>query len=94
MKVTSVKVNVLFQSAASLIGLASITLDDELAINDIRIVQGTKRIFVDFPKNAHALKRGKSNIAPLTPDIRKEIETKIMQEYIKEMNIAGTNCPS
>lgn len=86
MKVTNVAVKLI--NKGSFRGIATIILDDELVINDIRIIKAvsTEKLFIDFPKNSYAIKKGAATIAPLKQTTRDKIENAILKEYIKEMS--------
>lgn len=59
----------------------SMTLDNALVIKDIKIVEGKNGLFVSMPSRRR--KNGKyQDIAhPINTDFRKEVETRIFDEY-------------
>ena len=80
MQITKVKVR-LIPDKPRLKGLASITLDGDLTINDIKIIQSEGRFFAEFPKHQFAKKNHLEYIVPLNPKTRHMIEGAILQEY-------------
>lgn len=61
-------------------GIASIVLDNELAINEIKIIQAEKGMCVEFPGGKKE-KFGYQNVAPLNKKIRGYLQTAIIDAY-------------
>lgn len=76
MQVTKVKIEPI-AGMPRLKGYASIVLDNELAINDIKIIQARKGMCVEFPSK----KFGFQNVAPLNPEIREYLQSAILNAY-------------
>lgn len=57
--------------------IVGITLDNVLYVDDIRIINGKKRLCVEFPKN----QRRQSIIVPKTMKDRTEIEMALLEAY-------------
>lgn len=79
MKITNVKVELAEGGAPRLKAYASIVLDDELAINDIKIVNARRGLCVEFPQSYK--KFGYQNVAPLNPEIRRYLQSVILDAY-------------
>ena len=76
--VTSVKINRFEKD--KLKGYASITLNDDLVINGIRIVNGQHGLFIGFPEN----RKGEKNygiVYPLKDTTRQAIQDAVITEY-------------
>ena len=80
MQITKVRIK-LIPDKARLKAIASITLDNELVINDIKIIQTGKRLCAEFPKHQFAKNNNLEYIVPLNQVIREIIESKILGEY-------------
>lgn len=87
MKITHVKIQPV-NGMPRLKGIASIILDDELAINEIKIIQAENGMCVEFPNNNKNNKNNKNknkfgyqNIAPLNPQIRGYLQSVILDAY-------------
>lgn len=52
-------------------------IDDDYAMNDVRIVQGNNRLCVQFPR----WQDGRSFFAPLNQQARQKIEDEILKVY-------------
>lgn len=61
--------------------VVSITLDNCIAVHDIRLVQGDDRLFVAMPSRRDDEGRYRDIIHPINSDIRNEIEDRIIEAY-------------
>lgn len=83
MKVTSVNVKKIEKDGSRMKGIASILLDDLIAIHDIRIISGDNGLFVAMPSRKTATGGYRDIVHPITPEGREMIETAILGEYEK-----------
>lgn len=83
MKVTSVNVRKIEKENSRMKGIASILLDDIIAIHDIRIINGDNGLFVAMPSRKTATGGYRDIVHPITTEGRKIIETAIIDEYNK-----------
>ena len=84
MKVTSVNVKKIEKEGSRMKGIASILLDDLIAIHDIRIISGNNGLFVAMPSRQIQTTGGYRDIVhPITPEGREMIESAILGEYEK-----------
>jgi len=81
MKVTSVNVKKIEKEESRMKGIASILLDDLIAIHDIRIIQGDNGLFVAMPSRKTPTGGYRDIVHPITPEGRKMIEDAILGEY-------------
>jgi DNA-binding cell septation regulator SpoVG len=81
MVITKVKIRLM--DKPRLKAIASITLDNELTINDIKVIKTGKRLCSEFPKHQFAKNNNLEYIVPLNKDIRRMIESNILDEYAK-----------
>ena len=72
MKITKVKIEKVEKELSRLKGYVSVVLDDEFVVNDIRIIDGNKGLFVAMPSRKMATGG------------RKMFEDAIFEEYNKE----------
>lgn len=77
--VTSVRVRKLYNN--NLLAIASVTLNDELIINDIKVISnGEEKIIIELPNSEYAKRNNQSNIivkGKLLKQIRNDIIRKI-----------------
>lgn len=71
--------------------LVSITVDYDLAVHDIKVIEGPERLFVAMPSRKDDNGVFRDIAHPITPEARQEIETKILAayyEYIEKLKQA------
>ncbi len=61
--------------------VVSITIDNAIAIHDIKLVQGDDRMFVAMPSRREESGTFRDIIHPISSDIRDELEQKILCAY-------------
>lgn len=80
MNITDVKIRKTYQDNR-LRALVSITIDDALAIHDIKIIQGPERIFVAMPSRREENGTYRDIVHPIITSARKNIEDIILSTY-------------
>ncbi len=61
--------------------VVSITIDNAIAIHDIKLVQGDERMFVAMPSRREDSGTFRDIIHPISSNIREEIENRILDAY-------------
>ena len=61
--------------------LISVTIDNAIAIHDIKLVQGDERLFVAMPSRREENGVFRDIIHPISASEREKIEEKILQAY-------------
>lgn len=61
--------------------VVSITIDDAIAIHDIKLVQGDERLFVAMPSRRENTGDYRDIIHPISASAREKIEEQILQAY-------------
>lgn len=61
--------------------VVSMTVDDAIAVHDIKIVQGDERVFVAMPSRRDESGVFRDIIHPISPEARGEIEAQIINAY-------------
>ena len=79
MEITDIKVKPL-QGYPRLTAIVSITLDDQLIINDIRLIETGNKTVIDFPKDTFARIHNKESFVPV-PELRKTLEAAAVRAY-------------
>ncbi len=83
MQITDVKIRKLM-SGGRLRAVVSITIDDMLAVHDIKVVQGDERLFVAMPSRRDENGIFRDIVHPISPDARKIIEESILEAYERQ----------
>lgn len=61
--------------------VVSITIDNAIAIHDIKLVQGDERMFVAMPSRREDSGVFRDIIHPISSNVREQIEEKILNAY-------------
>lgn len=61
--------------------VASITLDQEFVIHDIKIIEGDKGLFIAMPSRKTAENEFRDIAHPIKPEVREYIQETILREY-------------
>ena len=84
MNITDVKIRKIL-SEGRLRAVVSITVDDMLAVHDIKVVQGDERLFVAMPSRKDENGVFRDIIHPISPSARKMFEENILEAYERQM---------
>lgn len=80
MQITDIKIRRTF-SGANLKALVSITLDNEFAVHDIKVIEGAERIFVAMPSRKDEVGIFHDIVHPINPETRSYLESAILEKY-------------
>lgn len=82
MTITEVKIRRLCQEKR-LRAIASITIDGELAVHELKVIQGQERLFVAMPsqRNESGDRAYRDIVHPTSSDARKKIEQAVLTAY-------------
>ena len=86
MKITNVSIRKVEKEDSRMKGIASVLLDDEFAVHDIRIIEGTKGLFIAMPSRKTSTGGYRDIAHPINPDVRKMFEDAIIEAYKAELN--------
>ncbi len=71
--------------------LATLLLNENFAINKIKVIEGTNGLFVSFPQIKNSKNEYEDVAHPTTPEFRKEADKAILDEYAR---ISSTATPA
>ena len=80
MEITDIKIRRII-TEGRLRAVVSITLDNMLAVHDIKIVQGDERLFVAMPSRKDENGVFRDIVHPISAAARKKLEAEIMETY-------------
>jgi len=80
MKITDIRVRRINQESR-MKAIVSITLDDALAVHDIKIIEGQEKLFVAFPSRKTPDDQFKDIVHPINAEARTYLETTILAKY-------------
>ena len=80
MNITDIKIRKIIPEGR-LRAVISITIDNELAVHDIKVVQGDERLFVAMPSRKDESGIFRDIVHPISPEARQQIESQILEAY-------------
>lgn len=80
MTITGIKVRKLLPEGR-LKSVVSVTFDNEFAVHDIKVVEGSSRLFVAMPSRRDEHGAFKDIVHPITPKMREELEECVLSAY-------------
>ena len=84
MNITDIKIRRLLQEGR-LRAVVSVTVDGELAIHDIKVIEGPERLFVAMPSRKEANGVFRDIAHPISPAARKQFEDAILSAYQQDL---------
>ncbi len=85
MQITDVRVRRITKEG-KMKAVASITLDDELVIHDIKVIDGDKGLFIAMPSKKAADGEYRDIAHPINSQTRQKIQTMIFNAYEKSLS--------
>ena len=80
MNITDVRVRKMLKES-NLKAVASITIDDDFVVHDIKVVEGEKGLFIAMPSRKAADGEYRDIAHPINSDTRKRIQDLILTKY-------------
>ncbi|MDE6502345.1 MAG: septation regulator SpoVG [Ruminococcus sp.] len=84
MKITGVRIRKIM-SEGRLRAVVSVTIDEMFAVHDIKVVQGSERLFVAMPSRKDENGIFRDIVHPISASARKIFEDAILDEYSKQL---------
>lgn len=81
MEITEVKVFPAKDTTGRLKAYASIVLDKDFIVRNLKLIEGTKGLFVSMPSRRRKDGSFRDIVHPLNADMRKKIEESVIIEY-------------
>ena len=88
MEITNVRVRVVEKENSKMRGFASVTIDNQFVVHDIRILEGDNGLFLAMPSKQTAPGEYRDIAHPINPEARQLFTDAILEEYQKELNNA------
>ena len=88
MEITNVRVRVVEKENSKMRGFASVTIDNQFVVHDIRILEGDNGLFLAMPSKQTAPGEYRDIAHPINPEARQIFTDAILEEYKKELNNA------
>lgn len=84
MNITDIKIRKLLDEGR-LRAIISITIDDTIAIHDIKVIEGPSRLFVAMPSRRDDNGVFRDIVHPIKPEARQEIEDTLLKAYEEQV---------
>jgi stage V sporulation protein G len=81
MEITSVRVHKVELENSRMKGIASVVIDDAIAIHDIRIIEGKENLFIAMPSRKTPAGEYKDIVHPINQEVRTTFEKTILDAY-------------
>lgn len=85
MKITDVRIRLMEKGDLKLKAIASVTIDDCIAIHDIKIVDGTDGYFVSMPSRKSSRGEYRDIVHPINSETRAELTNAVIEAYKLEL---------
>ena len=87
MNITDVRIRKV-EKEGKMKAVVSITIDNEFAVHDIKIIEGEKGLFIAMPSRRNAEGEYRDVAHPINSDVRQHIQQLIMDKYEEEMAVS------
>lgn len=81
MKITSINVRKVEKEDSNLRAFVNITVDDALAVKDLRIIDGNNGLFVAMPSRKNKDGEYRDIVHPINQEVRDKMEEAIIKAY-------------
>ena len=90
MRITNVTIRRAEREDSRMKAVASVLLDDEFAVHDIRIIEGTKGLFIAMPSRKTSAGGFRDIAHPINQEVRTMFEKAILDAYENSVNEEAT----
>ncbi len=81
LKITDIRVRIVNNGNDKLKAVASITIDDELVVHDIKVINGKDGYFLSMPSRKTNEGEFKDIVHPIKTEVREMLKEKILKAY-------------
>ncbi len=81
MRITDVKIKLLTRDDSKLRAVASITIDGEFVVHDLKVIEGTDGLFIVMPSRKTPDGQYKDIAHPLKTEVREQIKDAVLAAY-------------
>ncbi len=84
MNITDVKIRKTFDDGP-MKAIASVTLDEQLAVHDIKVIYAREKYFIVMPSRKNPDETYRDIVHPINANFRGDLEDAVLREYDAEM---------
>lgn len=88
LNITDIRVRLVNNNNDKLKAVASITIDDEIVVHDIKVINGKDGYFLSMPSRKTNEGEFKDIVHPIKTEVREMLKEKILAEYEKALATA------
>lgn len=88
MEITNVRVRVVEKENSKMRGFASVTIDNQFVVHDIRILEGDNGLFLAMPSKQTGVGEYRDIAHPINQEARQMFTDAILKEYEEELKRA------
>ncbi len=81
MKITDIKVRKQFNEERPMKAIASVTIDDQLALHDIKVIYAREKYFIVMRSSKNADGTYRDIVHPINAAFRAELEASVLEAY-------------
>ena len=85
MEITNVRVRVVEKENSKMRGFASVTIDNQFVVHDIRILEGDNGLFLAMPSKQTGVGEYRDIAHPMNQEARQMFTDAILKEYEEEL---------
>lgn len=85
LNITDIRIRLVNSNNDKLKAVASITIDDELVVHDIKVINGKDGYFLSMPSRKTNEGEFKDIVHPIKTEVREALKEKILAEYEKAL---------
>ena len=85
MNITDIKIRKTYHDSNRLRALVSVTINDELAIHDIKVIEGPERLFIAMPSRKDNNGIFRDIVHPISSSTRADLEDAILTCYTRHL---------
>ena len=85
MEITNVRVRVVEKENSKMRGVASVTIDNQFVVHDIRILEGDNGLFLAMPSKQTGVGEYRDIAHPINQEARQMFTDAILKEYEEEL---------
>lgn len=93
MKITDIKVRKFFDEGP-MKAVVSVTLDNQLAVHDIKVIYAKERHFIVMPSRKNPDGTYRDIVHPINADFRAELENAVIDAYFEQLEASDAFLPA
>jgi stage V sporulation protein G len=93
MNITDIKIRKTYQDDTRLRAIVSLTIDGDFAVHNIKVIEGSQRMFVAMPSRRDENGTFRDICHPVTAEARAQLESRILTAYTEHIEAQTDHQP-